>query len=578
MPKKALSGLSISILLAVALVTAIAPASLLSARADQSTPPPDQPSLNDYWVVRAYYTDQAQIDQLASWTEPWEVNREGGYIVLGVGPAEYNLLVVSGFRVEIDQEMTDAILAPREPNEGGGIPGFPCYRTVEETFSSAALLAATYPDFATWIDIGNSWEKTNNSNEGYDMMVLRITNSAMTDPKPKLFIMAGLHAREYAPPEIATRFAEYLLANYAADPDVTWLLDYHEIHLLLHSNPDGRKQAETGLLWRKNTNENYCSPTSNLRGADLNRNFDFKWGCCGGSSGNECSEIFRGESPASEPETQAIQDYVASIIPDQRGPGDTDPAPLTTTGVFLDIHSFGELILWPWGWTAGPAPNASGLQTLGRKMGFYNTYFPQQAVQLYVTDGSSKDWAYGELGIPGYTIEVGNTFFESCTSFQNSVYPENLPALIYAAKTSRTPYMTTGGPEALNVAVSQAIVTNGIPVTITATINDTRFNNQNGTEPTQNIVAAEYYFSVPDWVTTTTPLAVAMAPIDGTFNSKIEGVEGVLDTTSLPIGRHLIYVRGKDAAGNWGVVSAVFLTITDDKKIYLPIIRKSPEP
>jgi hypothetical protein len=35
------------------------------------------------------------------------------------------------------------------------------------------------------------------------------------------------------------------------DPNITWLLDHHEIHLLLHANPDGRKQAESGKYWRK---------------------------------------------------------------------------------------------------------------------------------------------------------------------------------------------------------------------------------------------------------------------------------------------------------------------------------------
>jgi carboxypeptidase T len=98
-----------------------------------------------------------------------------------------------------------------------------------------------------------------------------------------------------------TRFAETLIEGYGVDADLTWLLDEHEIHLMLHANPDGRKQAETGLSWRKNTNENYCGATSTSRGADLNRNFAFQWGCCGGSSGDACSSTFRGASAASEP-------------------------------------------------------------------------------------------------------------------------------------------------------------------------------------------------------------------------------------------------------------------------------------
>ena len=98
-----------------------------------------------------------------------------------------------------------------------------------------------------------------------------------------------MHAREYAPAELTTRFAEYLVDNYDIDADATWLLDHHEVHLMLMPNPDGRKKAETGLSWRKNTNTAYCSPTSNNRGADLNRNAEFEWGCCDGSSGSGCS-------------------------------------------------------------------------------------------------------------------------------------------------------------------------------------------------------------------------------------------------------------------------------------------------
>ena len=136
------------------------------------------------------------------------------------------------------------------------------------------------------MDAGDSWEKvTAGGLPGYDMKVLKLTNSAVPGPKPKLFITAAIHAREYTTAELVTRFAEYLVNNYGTNADATWILDHHEIHIMLHTNPDGRKQAETGLSWRKNTNQNYCGVTSTSRGADLNRNFAFQWGCCGGSSG-----------------------------------------------------------------------------------------------------------------------------------------------------------------------------------------------------------------------------------------------------------------------------------------------------
>ena len=126
--------------------------------------------------------------------------------------------------------------------------------------------------------------------------------------------------------------------------------------------------------------------------------------------------------------------------------------------------------------------------------------------------------------------------------------------------------------------MSDDIVVAGTSVSLTATLNDTRFNNQNGTEPTQNIAAAEYYIDVPPWVTTTVPISMPMTAVDGSFDSKIETAEAVVDTSGLAPGRHIIFVRGQDVNGNWGAFSAIFLEIEDGPPpedewfIYIPSI------
>ncbi|MGH2545238.1 MAG: M14 family metallopeptidase [Ardenticatenaceae bacterium] len=518
----------------------------------------------DVWVVRAYYDDRQMVNDLASWKEPWEVHHNQGYLVIDVTREEYDRLLAAGFRLEVDEELT--ALINREPlplpPTGDGIPGYECYRTVEGTYATGEQIAADYPQLATWTDIGDSWEKTQNPDLGYDLMVLKLTNSAIPGPKPAFFAMSAIHAREYTTAELNTRFAEHLVQNYGIDPDITWILDHHEVHLLLQANPDGRKKAETGLLWRKNTNNNYCSDT-NQRGADLNRNFEFQWGCCGGSSGSECSEVYRGASPASEPETQAVQEYVRSIFPDQREDDITAAAPITATGVFMDLHSYSELVLWPWGFTDEPTGNGTQFQTFGRKFAYFNDYFPEQSIGLYPTDGTTIDFAYGDLGVGAFTFELGTAFFQQCSTFENVIYPDNLPALVYAAKTARTPYLTPAGPDTLDVFASPATVEPGVPVALSAQADDTRFNNQNGTEPTQPIVAAEYYIDVPPWSEEPAPVAYPMEAADGTFDSPVEEVIATVDTTGLTVGRHTLYVRSQDDADNWGVVSAVFIEVTE---------------
>ena len=531
-------------------------------------------------VVRAYFDDRQMVAAAASWIAPWDVNDEESYLVAEVGDVEAMALEALGFRLDVDAGRTRRLNRPnvRLPGQTSGIPGFPCYRTVEETYQTGARLGEHFPELATWIDVGDSWEKVDDPAAGYDLFVLRLTNSAVAGPKPKLFVMSSVHAREYTPAELNTRFAEYLVENYGADPDVTWLLDYHEIHLLLQANPDGRKQAEAGMSWRKNTNEAYCSADSPFRGADLNRNFPFQWGCCGGSSTYQCSETYRGPASASEPETQAVRDYVRATFPDHREQPLTSAAPVTTTGVFLDLHSYGGDVLWPWGFTANPAPNAAALQTLGRKLAFFNDYAPRQAIEFYPTDGTADDFAYGELGLATYAFEIGTRFFESCSAFEATVYPDNLAALLYAARAARAPYQLPAGPDTLDVDVSENRVAAGKPVTLTARLHDGRFSDRNGIEPVQEVAAAAYHVGGRPWLTATATLAGTMSAADGAFDQPEERGTVVVDTGVLAPGRHLIYVRGRDAVGNWGPVSAAFLEVRPApgswRNVYFPVLRR----
>lgn len=515
-------------------------------------------------LYRAYYPDLATGRKAAITFHAQIIESawKRGYLVLELEAADIATLQRFGFRVEAAPDMVAQRRRFLDQIDAGGngvqsIPGYACYETVEETFAAAEGFAAAKPQFAQWLDVGDSWTKALGG-AGYDMKVLKLTNSAIGGDKPKLFVNAAIHAREYTTAPLVLSFARWLLDGYGSDADATWIMDHHEVHLLLQANPDGRKKAEAGLSWRKNTNSDYCSGTA--IGADLNRNFGFSWNSTGGagSSGNPCSETFRGAAPASEPETQAVEAYIRSIFPDRRGPGPNDAAPADTSGLHLDIHSYSELVLWPWGDRATPAPNGPALQTLGRRFAWYNGYTPQQSIGLYPTDGTSDGPSYGELGVPAYTFELGTSFFQSCNVYNNTIKPDNLPALIYAAKVVRAPYQAPGGPDALNVALSGPVAA-GTPATLTAQVTDVRFNQGNGNEPTQAIVAAEAYVGTPPWAAGA--VAVALTPSDGSFDSSTENVTGSLPTAGLANGRHLVFVVGRDASGATGPVSAGWLDV-----------------
>lgn len=530
-------------------------------------------------VVRVYTLDPALISEITRWTEPWELRAKEGYFIVDVNEDGFRRLQTMGIDLEIDAEKTADLCAPRFrlPGQLTGIPGYPCYRTVEETYATAAQMASDHPTLAQWIDVGDSWEKTEPGGaEGYDMMVLKLTNvdhpgtpTGDGQGKPVLFITSAIHAREYTTAELTLRFAEYLIDNYGADADATWLLDENEVHLMLHTNPDGRKHAETGDSWRKNTNENYCGATSDSRGADLNRNFSFQWGCCNGSSGYDCDSTYRGPSAGSEPEAQSVEAYAAAVFPDQRDDDFGSGAPDDATGIYMDIHSHSEIVLWPWGFdhASNPYPgndtaNSTSLQTLGRKLAFFNGYDPSHTI-WYDVDGDTIDSAYGRLGVASYVFELGTAFFQDCGSFESTIFPENLQALIYAAKVARTPYLTPAGPELLDLAGSDGVfVEPGATLGVEASADDTRFNNQNGTEPTGTVAAARCSVDAPSW-TDPAPAFVAFSASDGTFDQGLETVEAGIPTTGLADGQHQLFCEAQDDGGQWGPASSLFFWVMD---------------
>lgn len=517
-------------------------------------------------LVHVYYGSDERLAELTKEIDVLEhADREAGYVAALIEADEYERLVDEGLHVEVQDQPSTMLQQILGLGGFRSIPNYACYRTVEETNDTMTTLAASHGDLVSLVDMGDSWDKAAAGGAaGYDLQGMIITNQAIPGPKPRLFLMAAIHARELATAELAIRFAEHLVDQYGVDPDITWMVDHYELHVLPHTNPDGRKIAELGYTQRKNVNDTLgtCAnpPTaSSQKGIDLNRNFPFQYGGAGTST-DPCNLTYRGTGAASEVETQAVRDYVSSIFADQRGPGLSDPAPATTTGVLISLHSYSPLVLYPWSWGASEAPNLAGLRTLGRKFGYHNNYpICQGPLCLYAASGSTDDWSYGELGIASYTFEIGTSFFQDCASFESTIYPDNLDALLTAFKAARRPYQTPAGPDVVGGAVSASPVTAGTAVTLTATADDTRFDSNGwGNEPTQPVVKARYSVDQPSW--TGAPLT-RLAAADGSFGTSVEGLTASIDTSGWAPGRYTLFVEGRDALGNWGAPSAVFLDV-----------------
>lgn len=526
-------------------------------------PMPQPPPPSAWVLVHIDYATPDQLQFLVDTVDVWEIHHRPDWVLALVDGTQRTRLTELGFHLQVEPPHPEhpLILPPRTPAQAAGIPGYACYRTVDETYADLSRLAQQKPDLVAWQDVGDSWDKiTPGGRPGDDIFSLVLTNRARPGPKP-IFLLAGaVHARELAAGELATRFGELLLAGYGVDPDLTWLLDYTEIHIISLANPDGRRWAEGGNLWRKNTNTaGGCAFPS--YGVDLNRNSSFRWNSCTGSgcsSANACSIFYRGSAPLSEPETAILEHYAASLFPDRRGPGDGDAAPVDTAGLFISLHSYGRLVMYPWDFTLGSAPNNDALRTLGRKFGYYNGHQVCRAGScLYLFDGSNTDWVYGSLGVPAYTFELGTTFFESCTYFENSLAPGNLKALAYAAKAAVRPYQFPAGPEITNLLVVSTTLAMDNALTLYALADDARYKSNGwGTEAVQTIQAGRLSLDAPPWAGGS---LIPMVADDGQFDEPQEILRGHLSTLGWSPGQHTLFVQGQDRAGNWGTPSAIFV-------------------
>jgi len=470
------------------------------------------------------------------------------------------------------------------------LPDFPCYRTLDTVFSDATSLAEEHPDLAEWLDIGDSWIKQNSGGtSGYDLNILKLTNKNTSGSKPVLFVMSALHARDLAPVELNLRFAERLLSGYRSIPEITWLLDETEIHLLLVANPDGRAVveeqiasgwAETGGMNAriKNLNATTCPTQPSNTGTDLRRNFSLEW--AGGYSG--CTKIYSGTSALSEPESSSIQAYLAIVLPDYRDGNPSEPVHTGATSLFLNIESFRDIITYPFYYTDNPAPEEAELYILANKLAYDLDAFPDNPEALL--HGTPEDYVYGVLGIPALVYSIGSIsegqYFMNCWDFEQELNA-NLNMLIRAAKASFAPYRLPAGPEITNMSIQPHIKNGQKYWQLSAIANANLYRLT--LSPSPIVASAVYSFDLAPWQEGA--VLHDLQPEDGFWDEAEEALFAELDVSALQPGHHRVYVQAALENGTSGLASAGTITITfeplptstpivDGYDNYLPIINK----
>jgi hypothetical protein len=310
------------------------------------------------------------------------------YVLVGATPEELKAIRRLGLKAQRFQ-IPEELLKTFPPADSN-------YHDYAETVAVLQQAAFDHPTTMSLFSVGLSYG-------GRTMWAAKISDNVAVDKdEPEVLFNFHQHAREHLTIEQGLYILNMLTDEYGIDPRVTNIVNSREIWLIFDVNPDGGEyDIATGsyVSWRKNRQPN---AGSSAIGTDLNRNFGYNWGCCGGSSGTPSSDTYRGAAPFSAPETAAVRDFVNSRVING----------VQQIKANIDFHTYGELVLWPYGYTFTDVPadmtqdDHDVFVAMGQAMARSNGYTPEQASDLYITDGDINDWLYGVHKIFTYTFEM----------------------------------------------------------------------------------------------------------------------------------------------------------------------------
>ena len=256
------------------------------------------------------------------------------------------------------------------------------YLTYNEMLQNLDSMAAKYPNL---VKPRTNISNTLRTSENRALVWFKISDNPNQDEnEPEILYSALHHAREPLSMSQLIYLAWYCLENYQTNPDIKFLLDNTELYFVPCVNPDGyiynqNNNPQGGGMWRKNRRLN----ADGTYGVDLNRNYGFNWGIDNlGSSPDPSSDLYRGTAGFSEPETQLMR-----LFCNQH-----------QFKIALNAHSYGNLLIYPWGYNNGATNDSTTFRNLSRTATEHNRSRCGTAIETvqYNVNGTSDDWMYGE--------------------------------------------------------------------------------------------------------------------------------------------------------------------------------------
>lgn len=424
----------------------------------------------------------------------------------------------------------------------GSMGGYYTYTEVVQKLDSMRL---QYPTLIT------VKQNRGTTEEGRTIWSVKISDNADVNEsatEPAIYFDALHHAREPQAMAGTMYFMFWLLDNYNTNPEAKYLVDNREIFFIPVVNPDGYVRNQTtnpngGGGWRKNRRNNGGS----CFGVDLNRNYNYGWGNNSGSSGDPCSDTYRGPSAGSEPETQAVKNFCAQILPK----------------IGFSVHSVAGRYLNTLSYT-DTAIAYDVYSDFSGDFASENNYTYGTVIEMlqYYSSGTTRDWLHKVNGTYCWTPEVGGSSFWPNQSEIIPVANEMLPSYKYLswvggayAKFQNYSVLGNGYVEAndtlrLNIGIRNKGLSqpsNNTTVSITTSYPNivpmTASNNYG------SINARQIKYNPVPFMFRLTGSAVYMDEIKLIVSTKQDNMETSLDTISVIVGRGNILVSDNSENG-----------------------------
>jgi murein tripeptide amidase MpaA len=319
--------------------------------------------------------------RLDFWSEPSKV---GAAVDIRVSPEQKLWLTQRAKEASLAYEVIIDDVQVLIDSEKRAAPGqrldWTSYHRLADILAWVDEMAAQFPDVVSTQSLGSS-------TLGNDVRLMKIArNPSGAAGTIDVFLNSNIHAREWITSATTTWMFNELLTNPAYDGE----LDKFNFHYVPVLNPDGFEYTWTDdRLWRKTLSDH--DSFWGCLGVDPNRNW--ATGFAGpGTSNDKCSDLYHGPSAFSEPETKAASDYIA--------------ANKDVIKAYLDIHSYSQLVLLPWGYTTSKPDDYNDLLRLGNVFADaldnqFNTQYEVGTVPdlLYMASGGSFDWVKDAAGV-----------------------------------------------------------------------------------------------------------------------------------------------------------------------------------